>query len=56
MTAPRYQEVKAVEIPEVTDDDGTRARIELPAAFASQRTDPRSVTRPGFALATTYPW
>ncbi len=27
MTAPRYQEVKAVEIPEVTDDDGTRARI-----------------------------
>jgi redox-sensitive bicupin YhaK (pirin superfamily) len=27
MTAPRYQEVKAGEIPEVTDDDGTRARI-----------------------------
>src|ERR1700681_1784556 len=27
MTAPRYQDVKAVEIPEVTDDDGTRARI-----------------------------
>ena len=27
MTAPRYQEVKAVEIPEVTDDDGTTARI-----------------------------
>src|SRR4029077_7343754 len=27
MTAPRYQEIKAVEIPEVTDDDGTRARI-----------------------------
>jgi quercetin 2,3-dioxygenase len=27
MTAPRYQEVKAVEIPEITDDDGTRARI-----------------------------
>src|SRR5438445_3374590 len=27
MTAPRYQEVKAVEIPEVTDDDGTRARV-----------------------------
>ncbi len=25
MTAPRYQEVKAAEIPEVTDDDGTRA-------------------------------
>jgi len=27
MTAPRYQEVKAPEIPEVTEDDGTRARI-----------------------------
>ncbi len=27
MSAPRYQEVKSGEIPEVTDDDGTRARI-----------------------------
>src|SRR5205807_8060569 len=27
MTAPRYQEIKAVEIPEVTEDDGTQARI-----------------------------
>jgi hypothetical protein len=27
MTAPRYQEVGAAEIPVVTDDDGTRARI-----------------------------
>jgi redox-sensitive bicupin YhaK (pirin superfamily) len=27
MTAPRYQEVKAPEVPEVIDDDGTRARI-----------------------------
>src|SRR5207244_6485832 len=27
MTAPRYQEVKALEIPEVTDDDGTRVRL-----------------------------
>ncbi len=27
MTAPRYQEVKAGEIPEVTDDDGTKVRI-----------------------------
>src|SRR5919197_30704 len=27
MTAPRYQEIKAPEIPEVTDDDGTVARI-----------------------------
>ncbi len=27
MTAPRYQEIKAPEIAEVTDDDGTQARI-----------------------------
>ena len=27
MTAPRYQEVKAVEIPEIVDDDSTRARV-----------------------------
>ena len=27
MTAPRYQDVKAGEIPEVVDDDGTRVRV-----------------------------
>jgi redox-sensitive bicupin YhaK (pirin superfamily) len=27
MTAPRYQEVKAGEIPEITDDDGTHVRV-----------------------------
>ena len=27
MTAPRYQEVKAVDIPEITDDDGTHVRV-----------------------------
>ncbi|MDB5334154.1 MAG: Pirin domain protein [Phycisphaerales bacterium] len=27
MTAPRYQEIKAGEIPEVIDDDGTRVRL-----------------------------
>jgi redox-sensitive bicupin YhaK (pirin superfamily) len=27
MTAPRYQEVKAVDIPLITDDDGTRVRV-----------------------------
>lgn len=27
MTAPRYQEIKSLEIPEVTDDDGTKARL-----------------------------
>jgi redox-sensitive bicupin YhaK (pirin superfamily) len=27
MTKPRYQEVKAADIPEVTEDDGTRVRL-----------------------------
>jgi redox-sensitive bicupin YhaK (pirin superfamily) len=27
MTTPRYQEVKAADIPEITDDDGTRVRL-----------------------------
>ena len=27
MTAPRYQDIKAAEIPEVADDDGTRVRV-----------------------------
>jgi redox-sensitive bicupin YhaK (pirin superfamily) len=27
MTAPRYQDIKAAEIPEIVDDDGTRVRI-----------------------------
>jgi len=27
MTAPRYQDVKAAEIPEITDDDGTTVRV-----------------------------
>jgi redox-sensitive bicupin YhaK (pirin superfamily) len=27
MTAPRYQEVKAVDIPEIKDDDGTHVRV-----------------------------
>ena len=27
MTPPRYQEVKAPDIPEITDDDGTRVRV-----------------------------
>jgi redox-sensitive bicupin YhaK (pirin superfamily) len=27
MSAPRYQEIKSPEVPEITDDDGTRVRI-----------------------------
>src|SRR5207248_3932454 len=29
MTVPRYQEVKAPEIPETTDDDGTEVRVVI---------------------------
>ena len=27
MTAPRYQDVKAADIPEIVDDDGTKVRV-----------------------------
>ena len=27
MTAPRYQDIQAADIPEITDDDGTRVRV-----------------------------
>jgi quercetin 2,3-dioxygenase len=27
MTAPRYQDIKAAEIPEIVDDDGTSVRV-----------------------------
>src|SRR5260370_25230954 len=37
MTAPRYQEVKAVEIPQVTEDDGTRARVVCGSFWGKQR-------------------
>jgi redox-sensitive bicupin YhaK (pirin superfamily) len=36
MTAPRYQDVSAGDIPEITDDDGTRVRI-ICGAFWGQR-------------------
>jgi quercetin 2,3-dioxygenase len=36
MTAPRYQEVKSPDIPEVTDDDGTKVRI-IAGEFWGQR-------------------
>jgi len=36
MTSPRYQEVKSVEIPEVTEDDGSRARV-ICGTFWGQR-------------------
>lgn len=36
MTAPRYQDVAATEIPEIVDDDGTRVRI-ITGAFWGKR-------------------
>ena len=29
MTAPRYQDIPSVEVPEIVDDDGTRVRVRL---------------------------
>ncbi|MCC6729931.1 MAG: pirin family protein [Chthonomonadales bacterium] len=36
MTAPRYQEVKGPEIPVVTEDDGTRARVVCGSFWGAQ--------------------
>ncbi len=36
MTAPRYQDIKAAEIPEVIDDDGTRIRIICGELFGNR--------------------
>jgi redox-sensitive bicupin YhaK (pirin superfamily) len=36
MTAPRYQEVKAAEIPEITDDDGTHVRVVCGSFWGKQ--------------------
>ena len=36
MTAPRYQDISAADIPEITDDDGTRARV-IVGEFWGQR-------------------
>lgn len=36
MTAPRYQDIKGAEIPEVIDDDGTRVKV-ITGAFWGQR-------------------
>ena len=36
MTEPRYQEIKSLDIPEITDDDGTKARL-ISGAFWGER-------------------
>ena len=47
MTDPRYQEVKAPEIPEITDDDGTRRSRRLRYFLGKERPDRRHRGRPG---------
>ena len=41
MTDPRYQDILAKDIPEVTDDDGTRARIVVGDFWGKKRTGRR---------------
>ena len=45
MTTPRYQEVKATDIPLVTDDDGTQGRI-ICGSFLGKRSCRRDCRRP----------
>jgi len=54
MTAPRYQEVKAVEIPQVTADDGTRTRI-ICGSFWGQRGPVDGVAADPIYLDVTVP-
>jgi redox-sensitive bicupin YhaK (pirin superfamily) len=59
MTPPRYQEVKAPDIPEVTDDDGTQVRVDgiatnptyldVTVAPGRRKTLPVETTRQAFA-------
>ena len=45
MTDPRYQDIPAAAIPEVTDDDGTRARIICGEFWGKKRTGRRRCRR-----------
>ena len=53
MTAPRYQEIKAPEIPEIKDDDGTHVRVvcgtflgeDRPGGRDRRRSRPTSMSR-----------
>ena len=46
MTPPRYQEVKAADIPEVTDDDGTSVRLVCGTFLGEGRSRGRDRRRP----------
>ena len=46
MTAPRYQEVKSPDIPEITDDDGTHVRVVCGSFLGQERAGGRHRRRP----------
>ena len=46
MTPPRYQEVKAADIPEITDDDGTHVRVVCGSFWGKTRPGGRHRRRP----------
>ena len=46
MTAPRYQDVAAKDIPEIVDDDGTRVRVVCRRLLGQEGTDRRRRRRP----------
>ncbi len=46
MTAPRYQEIKTAEIPEITDDDGTHVRVVCGNFWGKERPGRRHRRRP----------
>jgi redox-sensitive bicupin YhaK (pirin superfamily) len=45
MTAPRYQEVKTADIPEITDDDGTHVRLICGPLLGQEGTGRRNCRR-----------
>ena len=49
MTAPRYQDVKAAEIPEMTDDDGTRLRVVCGEFWGKKGPDRGRCRRPALS-------
>jgi hypothetical protein len=52
MTAPHYQEVKAPDIPVVTDDDGTQARIVCGSFWGAKGMGSRKNLKPGWTWLT----
>jgi redox-sensitive bicupin YhaK (pirin superfamily) len=50
MTAPRYQDIKAAEIPEIVDDDGTSIRSAAPSGASAVRS---RELRPTRAISTS---